>query len=629
MSTENNQSIVTEERDTVLCGVKIGEHSFEPEAITAEIKERVLSRGCNLVYIRPKFNTAYPQENFINWARFLAENKIYFHFGYTVQHPPKGQESQFTPETVAKMREVAGEYFLGDAISEPGTTYAAKAPGYFRNTPRHPRDGCDQTDGFESMAEAHAHYLKTISGYAAVNKKLGMPNNLSIEATALAKYNLEAGVDIPTLEMMNGNPDIMVPTIRGAARAYGAKMWGTLIAHEWYGGFRHEDILKRKRHELAWKYIYMQGTGTIMYESGDEEICSYGHRYTADSPLVQEFRKTIETTVKYINSDCRPKGGPKCEVAFVWGRHDAWTGFCQSSVWNQFYREEWGQNDPEYSWRILDELGAKRQWADVANFGDHDTSAYPAYGTYDIIPIEAPLEVLTKYKYLIFIGWNSMTDADMDKLYSYVENGGKLLMGAAHLNTNTARDGKFIPVSQEKIEKLFGCRLTGETERTNFGTKFMFNSQNEGMLYPGSYSFICDPLYSAGYVEYAKTELCGAEPLGFISDCFWDDRTDINSVLEHRIGKGCATLVTSINYPGNPALYPLYRAMVREFVTASARNCDLTVCACDRLRYTVYENGKMYLLNTDYDMPIAVKVIHNGKEQVVTLDSLELKTIQI
>lgn len=49
----------------------------------------------------------------------------------------------------------------------------------------------------------------------------------------------------------------------------------------------------------------------------------------------------------------------------------------------------------------------------------------------------------------------------------------------------------------------------------------------------------------------------------------------------------------------------------------------------DRVRYSVYEGGKLYLLNTDYDMPITVKVISGGKEQTVTLESLELKVLQI
>ena len=100
-------------------------------------------------------------------------------------------------------------------------------------------------------------------------------------------------------------------------------------------------------------------------------------------------------------------------------------------------------------------------------------------------------------------------------------------------------------------------------------------------------------------------------------------------MLENKIGEGVVTLVTSKNYPGNPAISPLYNAIVREMISSSARNCDVKVVASDKLRYTVYDGNKIYLLNTDYDLPITVKIIYKVREELVTLDSLELKAITI
>ena len=617
------------EKDTVFCGVKIGEHSFCDEEVMEEVQERVIATGCNLVYIRPGFNKALPQEAFIKWAKFLAEQEVYFHFGYTAQYPPDGRESHFDPETVAEMKRIAGKFFWGDAISEPGTTFACKAPGYFRAKDGREKDAIVLKTDCEDMAHARANYVNTVRKFADRNKGLGMPQVLGIEATALTGYNMEAGVNFPILEVMNGNPDDMLASVRGAARAYEAKMWGTLIAHEWYGGFRHEDILKRKRLELAWKYAYLAGANTLMLESGDTGISSYGYRYEKDSVLAQEYGAVIRNMAEFVKKDARPRGGPKVKLAFVIGNHDAWTGFCQSSVWNQFYREEWGHGAAEYSWRILGELGTKRKWADSANYGDYDTSAYPAYGMYDLVPIAASVDVLLRYEYLIFLGWNSMTDEIMDKLTEYTERGGKLLMSAAHLNCNVSRDGNVVWPSEEKMKKLFGCRLTGKTKRTNEGTKFRDSSLNEEILYPGSKSFICDPVYSAGYTEYPEAELCGAVPAGSLSDNFWFEPMDTHSVIENKIGKGVATLVMSLDYPGHPAVYPLYSAMVREFVSASARNCDIRVIGSDRLRYAVYGGDKLYLLNTDYDLPITVKIIRDGLQTTVTLESLELRTLQL
>ena len=126
-----------------------------------------------------------------------------------------------------------------------------------------------------------------------------------------------------------------------------------------------------------------------------------------------------------------------------------------------------------------------------------------------------------------------------------------------------------------------------------------------------------------------KTELTTATAVGVASDCFWNDPTIVDTVIENKVGKGVVTLVTSKCYPGNPAVSPLYNTIVRELVSSSARNCDIKVIASDKLRYTVYEGNKIYLLNTDYDLPIAVKIIHGDKEELITLDSLELKTLTI
>ncbi len=619
------------ERDFVLNGIHIGEHNFEPEKVIDEIYERCVKPGFNFVTIRPRYHSRdidVPQHYFIEWAKYLAEHKIYFIFLYTVQFTPEDRESLLDADTVTKMRDIAGEYFIGDMIGEVGSSRACKHAGYFRKSAGR-ADPTQQKLDYADMKEAHEGYVKGVSEYINVDKKLNVPEVVSVEATGLNKYNAEAGVTIPMLELMCGNPDILVSSLRGTARAIDSKMWGTYVAHEWYGGMRHADTLKRKRLELAYKYAYLAGTNVFCLESGDECLESYGDAYDKDSEICHDYQNVLKNTMELIRRDERPKGGPKAKVAFVSGLHDAWGGWGGSSVWNQFHRKEWGHSDAEYSWRLLDEIGAKRQWTDIANFGEHDFSAYPAYGMYDIVPIEADVEHLLRYDYLIFLGWNSMTDENMDKLTEYVNQGGNLLMSVAHLNYSTVRGGTLTLPSNEKLKKLFGCRYTGEVVNTNAGIKFKFTSVNEDVLYPGTKDLVADPIYSAGYVNWAKFELCGGVETAVISDSFANVDLKTPAVIEHKVGQGTATLVTSTNYPGNGALYPLYRAMMREFITASSRKCEIRVLGNDRLRWAVYDNHKVYLLNTDYDMPITVKVIYKDKEQTLTLDSLELKSLEM
>jgi hypothetical protein len=126
-----------------------------------------------------------------------------------------------------------------------------------------------------------------------------------------------------------------------------------------------------------------------------------------------------------------------------------------------------------------------------------------------------------------------------------------------------------------------------------------------------------------------RLELTSARAIGSASDTFYDDPLLFETVIENRVGDGLVTFVASKDYPGAIPLYPLYNALVREMISSSARECDIKVIASDKLRYTVYEGNKIYLLNTDYDLPITVKIAYQGKETVLTLDSLELKAVNL
>lgn len=614
-------------RDIVLHGVHIGEHSFIPEKIIDEIEERVIKPGFNFVTLRTGFEQV-PQHYFIEWAEYLAKHGVYFVFLYTIQHAPEGRECQFDPETVAKMREVAGEYFLGEMLGEVGSSFACKFAGYYDRE----EVGWDtfvtleNHDDMESAANGYVRAAKKVVGIA---QRLNMPHIVAVEATGLNKYNIEAGVTLPVLEMMCGKPDELVSSIRGVARAFDKDLWGTYIAHEWYGGYRHEDTLKRKRLTVAYKYAYMAGSKILCLESGDECIESFGVRMEKDSVVCQDYNRILAEMNEIIKRDDRPVGGPKVKVGFVSGRHDAYGGWGGSSIWNQFHKKEWGHNTPEHSWRLMEELGTKRQWHDINNYGDEDLSAYPAYGMYDVVPVEADVDKLCKYDYLIFVGWNTMTDEIMDKLTAYVERGGRLLISMAHMSYNPVRGGELKLPSNDKLEKLFGAKWTGEIVNTNGGTKFGHEALDKTMLYPGTRDYATDPIFSAGYANYAKMEITTGTRTGLISESFENDPSDLACVIENKLGKGYATLITATDYPGHPAVYPLFRAVAREFVTSSARNCDVKVIAGDKLRYSVYEGDKVYLLNTDFDLPISVIVKKGDKTVTETLEPMELKWINL
>ena len=627
------------EKDLILHGIHIGEHGFDPEETLAEIKARCIDPGFNHVCIRPR-GAVFDQAYFIKWAEYLAENRIYFSFLYLTQQAPAGLDSRMTPETVSRIKEIAGDYFLGETIGEPGSAYAGKLPGYYLN-PEDPtyygsaksvgnRSGNYRLKTYGDMEQAHQGYVKLVKEFMDLNKDMGMPNVICVDATAFARYNVEAGANIPILEFPVTCPDVMFANVRGTARAFDLPRWGSYAAHEWYGGIRHEDPLKAKRLELAYKYAYLAGSQILVLESGDECVTAYSQRYEADSEVCANYRRVLKLMNEYIRQDARPKGGPKAKVAFVAGLHDGWSGkWGRACLWNQFFREEWGYNEAEHSWRMLEELRSKRSWDDLANYGQYDLSGTPGWGLYDIVPIEADVEKLCGYDWLIFLGWNTMTEENMDKLTEFVRRGGHLVMSAAHLNTQTRRDGKYTMVDDEKVEALFGCTFLGEIRRSIGGAKFKFESLDERVLYPVVGCGGSDPLYIAGYADYAHFATTEGKTVAYSSQGFREAHSDLPMVIENQVGKGVATLVTHTCYPGNQAVYPLYYTIVREILTASARSCPVQVVGSERLRYSVYEGGKMYLLNTDYDLPITVKVITEGSQRTVTLEPLELKALEL
>lgn len=68
---------------------------------------------------------------------------------------------------------------------------------------------------------------------------------------------------------------------------------------------------------------------------------------------------------------------------------------------------------------LLNDLQTKRPWDDVANYGEYDTSAAPAYGQYDIVPIEADVEALARYEFFTDSGRSTA-----GKIYDSAKAGG-------------------------------------------------------------------------------------------------------------------------------------------------------------------------------------------------------------
>ena len=607
-------------KELILNGFRIGEYGLSKEEFY-EVFEKKYTEGMNYVGISvPKVDNKtgepFTQENFIEWTKFLAEKKVYFYY----TGGGNRREIGFTDETVKKMKEIAGDYFVGYYLGETGSSFSCKGSGY----------GEMPKVVYENLQQAKDMYVDRVAGYAKGNSKGGLLKTSVIESTAMVTYNCEAGTTFPMMEIWPGDVEIATAYTRGASSAYNCGGWCAYMAHEWYGGLEWDD-LKEKRFKMGYDYSYLTGANHFMNESGDEKTGSHSDFVGGpDHPRTQAYVKVMRDFAKFTIEDARPEGGPKVRVAFVRGNLDG-SSYRHSggTLWRGHQQKEYGYGPAEFSWRILEDLQRKRRWCDVHNYGDIDLSGAPGYGLYDVIPADVGADIFAKYDYLIFVGWNSMTQEIYDNLKAYVKQGGRLFMTAAHLNTSIQRDGSISLLNGGNVSDLFGCILDAENPVCKEeGSKFCKSIVPE-FKYP-TLRFECgDPYFAEGYISYAGTKLTSGVAAARLSNKFRDMDVEAMpiSLVENQYGEGYAVLMTNLEYPYGAAV-PMYTNLVREILVASHRSADIKVYGGDSLRFSVYEGGKVYLLNTDFDNQITATIDYGTHKVKFTLEPCEFKAVE-
>ena len=605
-----------EKRDLILNGLRIGGSGFYPDELI-DLVEKKYAEGMNLVGIWGALSkTEIPQQYFLDWARYFADRKIYFFYRGGGDRAHCG----FTQETAQKMKEIAGEYFLSYTMAEFGSSLSCKGSGYHYPLERRK---------WKDLQDAKDTYVNTVRKYHEENTMGGILATSVNESTSMISYNSEAGCSFPTMEYWPGDMDIAAAFARGTARAYNSEKLGAYFAHEFYGGLRY-DTLKEKRFKMGYDFCYLSGSNVFINESGDEGAGSHADApFTYDHPIPRNYRKVMADFASFVKNDFRPAGGPKVRVAFVRGNLDGYS-FRHSggSLWRGHMQPEYGYGAPEFAWRILEHMPRKRSWSDVHNYGEVDYSGAPGYGQYDVIPATAGADVFSKYDYLIFAGWNSMTQKIYDDLKTYVQRGGRLFMTAAHLNTSIKRDGKISLLNNGDVSDLFGCKLdAGNPIYKDEGSKFC-NSIVPELLYPAIHFHLGDPYFAEGYINYANVTLTTGVASARLSNMFTNRDIDSLpiSLVENKCGDGFAILMTNLEYPYGAAV-PMYEMLVREIFNASHRTADIKVYGGDALRFSVYAEDKVYLLNTDFDNPICATIDYGDHEVHFTLEPCEFKAV--
>ena len=621
----------------MLTGVNIGDYGFSADVVMPRVKQLGFGKenGGVFNYLSIRLRPAdIPEETIYEWARYFRDNEIYFKFSGNL--PRIGElTNRLTKEQMEKVQEIAGEYFIADGIGEFGSWYATKAKGYFK-----PGASENPVQGMKNCKEAKETYIRQISKHINKMREIGVKNVLSTQAVGLLAYDFEAGVDIGNVETCVGNMEQILNFGRGAMRAYRKNILGNWLPHEFYGGYHQFDPLKAKRFTAEYYLSYLAGCDFVCLESGAREIYSHVDEILPEGhPLPMSYLKEAENFAKFCKEDVRPGAdGPITKVAFIQGNLDGFSGGDNSSLWGQFFDKSWGHSSPEHSYKILDEVYRSIEWNDNKNFGDYDFSHAPGYGVYDVIPATCPVDVMQRYEWVIFCGWNTMTPEIAENFKKYVENGGNLIITAAHMRDSIVRGekGNFCDFDWESF---LGVKLSGELINVNEGFKFVKYSTIDGVMYPGTKTLMCDPAYSSGYTDYVKIEPTGATVVAYLSDTFGangSEPTVANSVLipvvtENKCGKGNVIFMATSEYPGAREVFNIYKIMVKAVLAASHRNSDLKVICSDKIRFAMYEGDdkyKLYIFNSDFNVKQFVKVIFKGEEKEVLVESCGLEIIE-
>ena len=129
--------------------------------------------------------------------------------------------------------------------------------------------------------------------------------------------------------------------------------------------------------------------------------------------------------------------------------------------------------------------------------------------------------------------------------------------------------------------------------------------------------------------DYVTVELTSGKPKAELHSSFGlNGAPGVPVVIENKVGKGVAILTTHVKYPGNGAVYPVYKNLVKMLLAHSHDRAEVKVAGSDKVRFSLFfeEDGKkiLYLLNTAYDAQSSVKVIFGTDTYEITLAPMEL-----
>ncbi len=278
--------------------------------------------------------------------------------------------------------------------------------------------------------------------------------------STLFRYFYQAGYDWLGAEQMYGPEEKIMSSLRGASRAYSKPDYGSLHAMQWLRPYQFEKKDHALRFYMSLATAFMHGSSHINTEEAlwtDELVHD---RYSESG---REHLKAQNLMLEYIKTHDRP-GRMVTRVAVIQGRNDAWRSFGRGPIWEQD-GQKWAFNKAMESFDVATSVYYPQNGnSDCGPDGWFTTTPY---GAVDFLPVEAPQDVLNSYGMIAFMGWNTYDSGDFARMKAYVEQGGTLVLTAAHLNADLQPDeAPHFPEDDAVIRAMLGDGYRALTEKT-------------------------------------------------------------------------------------------------------------------------------------------------------------------
>ncbi|GEM_PF-1418300 len=569
-------------------GTDSDDHRHDESGEMEKILERLYSTEMgNFIGFRPGFGRNYVKpagkERWKRWVTFCEERKVGFRI---TTWPLPG--NPFPVEFLKKRRFFQGihlheSYLIFQRLLNPGMKMEEDERRYLEEMER--------GDTIERKEEVYIRYLSRLPEKIS---SLNFPIFWG-EPSLLAGYLPLRKGDILIAEPVS-NVSLLFGLIRGVSRVRGNLLWGAHIPIDWYLGFPHDEAASR-RFRILLNLVYTHGGNYAYAENALFKTNAY-QRFDEEDRFCTRNREIIRNFYRYVRLHPR-KGRVKVNLAVLYGRfeHILWLPddripeVKDTNDWDDFFWGRWKNISSRWSWRAID------GWLPPLPLNEYKDNPSilklfcgTPFGQVDIIPWDTPLEILSSYKCIVLLGWNTMDENLYGKLKRYVEGGGILYIFVSHFDTRLNPEKRMRLWKRGKISDLTGVEVIGPGERIESikVEKSFMEEWRGGEEYPVKENIRGSILKNISAQVLARTD------------------KGIPLLLRNPLGRGEVYTGNFWEISGANSIVRFNQKMLRFLGSKVSEEFGIEGANC--INYTLWEHqeedtGRMYLVNVNWKKP--------------------------